>query len=182
MKASILVVLALFVLTACRDNPPVSASGVSKASVDVPVGPDGLTSEQRNIKVRLLEDNRPGAIKHLYVISAWSGDVLIYSTVKGKVTSGGKRLTPTSVATVGSDGLSGNEGFLVQIGDQSYYTSEVLQDDGTYGSSGQYLFWQDSKDNYHQHYLSGGQIVHISSQPLSVPKVILNMETAIQEE
>lgn len=30
---------------------------------------------------------------------------------------------------------------------------------------------------YHQHYVTGGQIVHLSDQPISVPKVILNLET-----
>jgi hypothetical protein len=30
----------------------------------------------------------------------------------------------------------------------------------------------------HKHYVSGGQIVHISSQPMVVPKVILNVENS----
>ena len=36
--------------------PPQSASGVGKAEVKVPTGPDGLTAEQRNIRERLVED------------------------------------------------------------------------------------------------------------------------------
>ena len=48
----------------------------------------GVTVEQQNIIDRLKTDNEPGAIKHLYVISPFSGQVLLYSTVKGKITSG----------------------------------------------------------------------------------------------
>lgn len=174
--------IACLALIACnRDpSPPVSASGVSKASVKVPVGPDGLTSEQRNIRDRLVEDNKPGSIKHLYVISAYSGQVLIYSTVKGKVTSGGKRLTPTKVA-VGRYDNNWTGGFGVDIGGHTVVTDEVLQDDGTYGSSGDYLYWWDVKDIYHQHYVQGGQIVHVANAPIAVKSVVINMEVTAKD-
>lgn len=158
----------------CNGNPPVSASGVNKATVKVPVGPDNLTAEQRNVRDRLLKDNEPGAIKHLYVMSAYSGQVLIYSTVKGKVTSGGKRLTPTSVNGGYNSGYYG--GFEVDIGGSKVHTNEVLQDDGTYGNSTDYLYWWDTKGVFHQHYVQGGQIVHVSSEPIAVKSVVINME------
>jgi len=127
------------------------------------------------VRDRLVEDNKPGSIKHLYVISAYSGQVLVYSTVRGKITSGGKRLTPISVSS--SSSSSGN--FLIKFPDGgSAYTNEVLQDDGTYGSSVEYLYWWDTRGIFHQHYVSGGQIVHIASQPLAVKGVIINMEIA----
>ena len=158
----------------CNGNrSPVSASGVSKATVHLSKGPDGLTVEQRNIRDRLVTDNKPGAIKHLYVISAYSGQVIIYSTVRGKVTSGGKRLTPTSIATGYNAGWYG---FTVPIGGQDYITGEVLQDDGSYGSSMDYLYWWDTKGIYHQHYVQGGQILHVSSEPIAVKGIIINME------
>lgn len=179
-------VLCVLALTAvlsqndgCRDTsqPPQSASGVTKADVVVPTGPDGLTAEQRNIRDRLVEDNKPGAIKHLYVISAFSGQVLLYSTVRGKVTSGGKRLTPTTVTGPGGNAGEHDDYVPVQIGTNggAYRTAEVLQDDGTYGTSGDYLFWWDTRGVYHQHYVQGGQIVHISSEPLNVPHIVLNL-------
>ena len=154
-------------------KPPVSSSGVGKATVQIPVGADGLTTEQRNIRDRLVEDNKVGSIKHLYVISAYSGQVIIYSTVRGKVTSGGKRLTPTTVL---GDTPSTNSYFNVDIGGHNIGTNEVLQDDGTYGHSSEYLFWWDTKGIYHQHYVSGGQILHVSNQPLAVKGIIINME------
>jgi hypothetical protein len=169
----------------CSDNTPEitkSSSGITKATVHVNVGSDGLTSEQRNIRDRLIEDNKPGAIKHLYVISAYSGQVIIYSTVRGKVTSSGKRLTPTTVSGE-YEGTYHYGGFLLDIGGTSVYTNEVLQDDGTYGnSSSDYLYWWDAKGNYHQHYIQGGQIIHISDQPIGVKSITINMEVPQQEE
>jgi hypothetical protein len=165
----------------CDNNSTaVSSSGVSKATVKVPVGSDGLTVEQRNIGDRLKKDNEPGAIKHLYVISSFSGDVLIYSTVKGKVTSGSKRLTPSQVTGYGYNG-SYYGGFGVDIGDQTKNTNEVLADDGSYGSSGDYLFWFDARGVYHQQYASSC-IIHISDQPLPIKHIVLNMEIGVGEQ
>src|SRR6267154_1856877 len=130
-------------------NQPTSASGVQQATARVQIGSDGLTVEQRNVRDRLAMDNKPGSIKHLYVISSYSGQVLIYSTVKGKVTSSGKRLTPTSVNGSGGDS---NYTIPVDIAGTRRYTNEVLQDDGTYGSSVEYLFWFDVQGRYHQIY------------------------------
>jgi len=151
-----------------------SDSGVGKATVQVPTQASGLTTEQENVRRRLIEDNQPGAIKHLYVISAMSGQVILYSTVKGKVTSSGKRLSPTSIVASGSWGQYGGRLSGYQFHDRE--TTEVLQDDGTYGSSVEYIYWFDSKDAYHQHYISGGQIVHVSSQPLAVKHITINIE------
>lgn len=162
------------------DMPPKSASGISKANVVVNTGSDGLTVEQRNIKDRLIIDNKIGSIKHLYIFSAYSGQCLIYSTVKGKVTSSGKRLSPTTVGT--SNMVSGYDAFNVEIGGSRMATREVLQDDGSYGTSIEYLFWWDTKGIYHQHYVQGGQIVHISDQPMPVKSVTVNMELAKEDQ
>lgn len=139
----------------------------------VKTGPSGLTVEQQNIKSRIDLDNAPGAIKHLYVISAYSGQVLIYSTVRGKVTSSGKRLTP--------DKVDGANTFTFNVGGQPFYTNQILGEDGTYGGSVEYLYWWDSRGIYHQHYVTGGQILHISDQPLAVKNVIINMEVVRAE-
>jgi len=134
--------------------------------------------EQRNVRDRLLADNKPGSIKHLYVISAYSGQVLIYSTVRGKVTSSGKRLTPDTISGIYADSdNNSNSGFGVPIGSVTAMTREVLSDDGTYGASVPYVFWFDAKGAYHQHYVDGGQILHISDVPLAVKSIVLNMET-----
>lgn len=146
-------------------------SGILKVTTSVRAGSDGFTIEQRNVRDRLRADNQPGSIKHLYVISAYSGQVLIYSTVRGKVTSSGKRLSPKTIV-VGSSGDYKRDGYDFN----GHSTSEVLEDDGTYGDSVPYVYWFDAKGAYHQHYIEGGQIVHISDQPIAVKSVVLNME------
>ena len=153
----------------CNGTTVQSVSGTKMATVGkVKTGPDGLTSEQHNIIERIDMDNQISAIKHLYVISAYSGQVVIYSTIRGKVTSSGKRLTP--------DRVDGANFFQIIIADIIYYTNQILGEDGTYGPSIEYLYWWDSKGVYHQHYVSGGQILHISDQPLAVKGIIINME------
>ena len=164
-------------LAACgpEDNREVkSTSGVSQTSVQVQTGADGLTAEQRNVRDRLLEDNKPGSIKHFYVISPDSGQVLIYSTVKGKVTSSGKRLAPRSVAVKDGKGVGADmHGIPVKIGDYTYRTGEVIEDDGTYGGSVPYVYWWDVKGVYHQHFFTDGQIIHVSSQPIPSPNGVV---------
>lgn len=178
--------LVAFSSAGCADfdrTQPTSASGVNKATVHVDTDPQGLTTEQHNIMDRLHEDNKPGSIKHLYVISAYSGQVIIYSTVRGKVTSGGKRLTPTTVAAIDGQYVGSSlNGIPVNVGGRDLRTGEVLQDDGTYGHSMDYLYWWDSKGVYHQHYVSGGQILHISSQPIATRSIILNLEASQKSE
>lgn len=164
----------------CDPAPAQSASGVGKANATVRAGADGLTIEQRNIKERVEDDNKPGSIKHFYVISAYSGQVIIYSTVAGKVTSSGKRLTPTSVETGNSSGGTVYGGFSVPISNSTQTTTEVLGDDGAYGSSVPYIYWRDTKGAYHQHYIEGGQIVHVSDQPLAVKSIVINMAATDQ--
>ena len=174
-----ILVLAILVVTigffAGCNSPVQSVSGTKMVTVErVKTGPDGLTIEQHNVAARINMDNQVGAIKHLYVISAYSGQVLIYSTVKGKITSSGKRLTP--------DRVDGSNSFRFDIDRNQFYTNQVLGEDGTYGPSIEYLYWWDAKGVYHQHYVTGGQILHISDQPLAVKGIVINMEITQKPE
>ena len=173
----VLVVLPLFFLSGCLDEQPKSTSGVGKANSVVKTGADGLTAEQRNIKDRTELENKPGAIMHLYIIAPESGQVLIYSTVRAKASSSGKRLTPkeSSANSFIVPGITNSAGNYV-------YTSEILQEDGTYGDSVPYIYWFDSRGNYHQHCFTGGQIIHISDQPIAVKSIVLNMELTNSKE
>ncbi len=177
MKKTLVVfasIIMLSVLVGC-DQQVQSVSGTKMVTIGrVKTGPDGLTIEQRNVTERIRTDNQISAIKHLYVISAYSGQVIIYSTVKGKVTSSGKRLTP--------DRVIGSNSFTFNIASSLFYTDQVLGEDGTYGSSIEYLYWWDAKGVYHQHYVTGGQILHVSDQPLAVKGIIINMEITQKPE
>lgn len=168
MKKVINVVAAfavLFSVAACVEPSEATKPTVTKATADVQTNASGRTIEQENVKRRLEEDNKIGSIKHLYVISAYSGQVLMYSTVKGKVTSSSKRLTnPKRFARVRSGGYGSDK------------LTNRLGDDGTYGSSVPYVFWWDTKGIYHQHYVSGGSLLHISEEAMSFGSVTVNVE------
>lgn len=144
-------------------TPPVSRSGVQIAKASVAVQSNGLTQEQENVKKRLEMENKPGNIQHLYIMSAYSGQVLLYSTVKGKVTSSGKRLSPSSRV-------------VTYYGSSGEYNPEIIGDDGTYGNSIEYLYWWDVQGRYHQQYVTGGIFVHISDQPMQFGRVTLQIE------
>jgi len=176
------VLLCVGLVIGCGPSPhksssPRSTSGVQKASVQLKTDSSGLTVEQKNVSDRLKNDNIPGAVKHLYIISPYSGDVIMYSTVKGKATSGKKRLTPKTVGTFGYSNSTSYYlfGIPINIGGDTQYTNEVLEDDGTYGDSMDYIFWWDTKGVYHQHFATGGQIIHISDVPLRVKSVGINI-------
>jgi len=175
----LMIVASAFMMSSCLEEPtPVSAGGgVTKKTVDVSTDPDGWTVEQKNIAERLKRDNGVGAIKHLYIISPYSGQVIMYSTVRGKVTSSGKRLTPSTVTSTDGEFVgSQHQGMGVDIGGVTKRTSEVLQDDGTYGSSCEYIYWFDSKGIYHSHFFTGGQIIHVADQPMPVKNITINLE------
>jgi hypothetical protein len=152
-----------------EDSQQKSDSGVTKASTQVQTDANGKTIEQENIIERLKRDNSPGSIKHLYIISSYTGDVLQYSTVKGKVTSGSKRLSPKTVNGVATINASYYTN-PVTIGGERMYTDEVLDDGGAYGESGNYMFWFDAAGNYQQYYPAGGTYVSISDKPMRIRK------------
>jgi hypothetical protein len=171
----LLVLMVIFLATAMlagcdelQQQQEAAATGkVTQKSAHVQTDADGFTVEQHNVARRIEADNEPGSIKHLYLISPYTGDVLLYSAVKGKVTSGGKRLKPkTQVQMYDSDSTS-----------RSTYTQEVMNDDGTYGSSGEYIYWFDVYGTYHQE-MTGAAIIHISSKPLRTKKAVINIAPA----
>lgn len=177
-----LIFASLIGILLCGCNPeqqntqPKSVTGIRQAKAEVPVNDKGHSIEQENIISRYKLDNTIGSIKHLYVISPMSGQVLIYSTVQGKVTSSGKRLTPKTISSDDGEFVNSDfHGIPVAVNGYWHRTTEVIQDDGTYGDSIEYLYWFDTKGNYHQHYVSGC-MVHISDQPLPIKNVVLNLE------
>lgn len=172
-------VVAFLSFTGCTRTPEAqSVSGVKMAVVGkAETNGSGHTVEQQNAIDRIKHDNEIGALKHLYIISPYSGQVILYSPVKGKVTTGGKRLTPRTIEPYSSD--SNFQLPTVTIGGVTYRTKEVANEDGTFGGGdAPYLFWFTPDGRYHQHYLSGGAIVHVSDQPMPVKGVIISIESA----
>lgn len=170
-----------FTFTSCdfTHEQQKSDSGVTKASVKIKTGIDGLTTEQRNITRKNERDNDAGSIKHAYIISAYTGDVLEYSTVEGKVTSSGKRLSPKTVQG-DSYNHAGNDYNWVDIGAKTFTTDEVLDEQGSYGESSNYIYWFDTQGQFQQYFPSGGTYLRISERPLRIKKSTLTFE-AIDE-
>lgn len=149
-----------------------SASGVKQASVIVSTDSNGNSIEQMNIKERLTRDNKPGSIKFLYLVSPFTGDIILQSTVRGKVTSSGKRLTPTDVIDFNPSIHSSKR---IEINGRTFWTSQTPGDDGTYGDSMPYLYWFDQNNVYHQTYV-GSAIIHITDQPITFYKSTQRIE------
>lgn len=177
-KLMSIAVLAIVLSSSCtiETQQQKSDSGVTKATVKVQTDQKGLTIEQKNYEERVKRDNDFGSVKHLYIISSYTGDVMQYSTVKGKVTSGGKRLSPATVNSQVNSSISGFNYNKVNIGDKTFSTDELMDENGTYGQSMNYIYWFDAQDNYHQYFPSGGTYLHISDKPLKVKKNNMTFE------
>lgn len=173
-----MVACLLVSLGGCDQQEPTSTSGAKKVTTTVPIGPDGMTIEQRLVERRLKEDNKIGAIKFAYCGSAMTGGVIYQSTVEGKVVSSGKRLSPRSIDYTGGTSL---DGFAIEIGGKTHYTKEILSDDGTYGESIPYLFWWDVDSTYYQQYITGGTFFLVTSRPVDFNAQRLRFEAYVRE-
>lgn len=151
---------------------PAASSGVTRKIVTIKTDASGNSIEQRLVAMRLARDNEAGTFKYVYVINAYTGNVMYQSMAVGKVVSSAKRLSPATVAA--GDGNYGY-GMPIDIAGEIYRTGETLSDDGTYGSSSPYLYWFDPSGNYHQVYASSVYL-HVSSSPLVIRNSVLTME------
>lgn len=111
-------------------------------------------SEIENIKRRLELTSKPGAIGYIVLLNE-AGQPILYTGVKGKVTSSGKRLTKPwqqcPYVDCGSvDGPS---------------------DEGTWGSSDPYIYFWDTNGVYHQwsgRYLYSDKPIRLRIEPLVI--------------
>ncbi|CCG43372.1 hypothetical protein [Magnetospirillum molischianum] len=116
-------------------------------------------AEIDNIKHRLELTSQPGLLGYVVLLNE-SGQPVWYGAVKGKITSGSKRLTdPRRV---------------IWKSGQTNYTAAVTDapsDEGTYGSSGEYVFFWTPSGQYVQwngKYLYSDQPFRLSIKPLVV--------------
>lgn len=95
-------------------------------------------AEIENIKRRLELTSSPSLIGYILLLNQ-AGQPVMYTTVKGKVTSGSKRLTPPV------------QQWNVDKGQYAGTTINVApSDEGTWGSSGEYIYFWDTNGAYHQ--------------------------------
>lgn len=112
--------------------------------------------EQNNIVRRQTMVGDAGLTGYITLISS-AGVPILYTSVAGKTTSGGKRLTKT----------------WGRVGSSSYGYNVVAasSNDGTYGSSNPYQYWWDTSGRYYQwngEYLFTDQPVRLRIEPLVI--------------
>lgn len=117
-------------------------------------------AEIDNIKRRLQLTSKPGMLGYVVLLNE-SGQPVYYAAVKGKPTSGSKRLTrPMWLDRFTGPGISD--------------TTQVVaapSDEGTYGSSGEYVFFWTTSDQYIQwngKYLYSDKPIRLTVQPLVI--------------
>lgn len=122
-------------------------------------------SEIESIKHRIELTSKPGAIGYVILLNQ-SGQPIAYYGVKGKVTSGGKRLTaPFEVRQYSIGGTNGGA---------TYVQTPSPSDEGTWGQSGEYIFFTTTDGQYIQwsgQYLYSDKPLRLRVEPLVVSVV-----------
>lgn len=116
-------------------------------------------AEIDNIKRRLELTSKPGAIGFVVLLNE-AGQPILYTSVKGKITSSGKRLTsPQQQVEVDHGEFRGTT------------LGASPSDEGTWGSSDPYIYFWDTNDVYHQwvgNYLYSDQPIRLRVEPLVI--------------
>jgi len=164
---------ALIVLFFCgcdmpsNPNPPQTATGgakqVTSLGFTIPKNSQGNTTEQQNILDRTKVTTDTTSVLWIHLI-ALDGKIIRRMPVRCKVTSSGKRLEPAEAERDGSQ----NAIRLPETVGGKYYTKELIQPDGTYGSSDQYIYWFDPMGRYHQYGTAGGIGYLLTNYPIDL--------------
>lgn len=126
----------------------------SKLETAVPLPQLENSLERSNISRRLSTFNDPAKVSYIYLINY--GRVMAFYTIKGKITSGGKRLT------------SSQRQIDTQFSSPSTVVMESPELDGTYGSSAPYVYFWTTDGVYVQwsgDYMLVDQPLQLTSQP-----------------
>lgn len=134
MKVLIALTTALL-LQGCFDSPPPTAKQIQAIKAAEAANSITFTenAEIDNIKKRLELTSNPGLTGFVLLMNE-AGQPILYTGVTGKITSGSKRLTRPE------------ERMFTQSGE----TWSSSSDEGTYGSSGEYIFFWTTSGQYIQ--------------------------------
>lgn len=144
--------VASIALTGCLDE-----SNKSRESDKAKAAANSISftenAEIENIKRRLELTSSVNKIGYIVLFND-AGQPILYTAVKGKVTSGGKRLTPEDTVTTGGQ------------------VRKAASDEGTFGSNtSSYVYFWDSRGVYHQwsgQYLYSDQPIRLRVEPLVI--------------
>src|SRR5258706_4306946 len=131
-----------------------------EVAVPIPQLHDSL--ERANISKRLHLLSISSKVSYIYLISY--GKVMAFYTVKGKITSGQKRLTP-------GQQIANSYGNIIDPGNEFNTGSLIVQSpelDGAYGESSPYIFFWTTSGVYVQwngEYMMADQPLSLSTPP-----------------
>lgn len=138
-----LVATSALLLAACEPNAPANPAKTTQAQRAAEAANSIQFSENAeidNIKRRLELTSNPGQIGFVLLLNEM-GKPVMYTSVKGKITSGNKRLT------------SPQEVRCLEVAESvgcSQQMVEAPSDEGTYGSSNPYIFFWTADGQYIQ--------------------------------
>ena len=151
--------LACFALTGCDEQPTSNKSQQQDKAAQAARSINfAENAEIDNIKRRLELTADPGKYGFILLLNQ-AGQPILYEGVKGKITSGGKRLTePDRI----SSGWGANGQAVLRAG---------ASDEGTWGSSSPYIFYWNTDGVYRQWdggYLYSDQPIRLRVEPLVI--------------
>lgn len=140
--ATMLALVAAVALAGCevpnQTAPTVKTEQAKKAAEAANSIQFSENSEIDNIKRRLELTSNPGQIGFVLLLNEM-GKPVMYASVKGKITSGQKRLTRPQEKVRNDCGQAWCDGWI-----------EGPSDEGTYGSSSPYVFFWTTEGQYFQ--------------------------------
>lgn len=163
MKAIAFAPLAALILAGCSsaiaEPPNAQEQQAARAQQAAQSVVFEKNAEIDNIQRRLKLTSNPGQIGFVLLLNQ-AGQPIMYTSVRGKITSGGKRLTkPENTYRV----------------DCGQYCNETLgpapSDEGTYGTAGEYVYFWNTDGQYVQWnggYLYSDKPFRTNVQPLVV--------------
>lgn len=155
MKRIICVVAALFLVGCVEENRPVKQGQAQKAREAANSIQFTENAEIENIKRRLELTANPGLLGYIVLLNE-TGQPVMYAGVKGKITSGSKRLTEPD--------RSNNWG-----GGTNNVVRQSPSDEGTYGHSDPYIYFWTTNGQYIQwngKYLYSDKPFRLSVEPI----------------
>lgn len=138
--AMLVIAIAALMLAGCGNERPktvkVTQSQKAKAAADSISFTEN--AEIENIKNRLKLTSNPGLTGFVLLMNE-AGQPIMYTGVRGKITSGGKRLTSPQRKVRGDRGAN--------YGD---FVMDAPSDEGTWGHSSEYIFFWTTTGQYIQ--------------------------------
>lgn len=158
----IILVAALWLSACVQETPKAQQTKVAEAA-KAAAAANSITftenAEIENIKSRLKLTSNPGLLGYVVLLNEM-GQPVMYTGVKGKITSGSKRLTASWQ--------------LARVDCGQYLCDKDVpspSDEGTYGTSGEYIFFWTPSGQYIQwngKYLYSDKPFRLSVQPVVV--------------